>query len=311
MATATVCLVASRLLAAPNAQALQKLHAGEAALTKAESLYKENKIRDAAASFAQAQDALAEAAAAPELAGRLQPIKRRLVNLHDMMELDGAKVPVIAASLATTVGPATPTKSTTKPEKPLVAKTPPAKTPIKPLVKKPLGGVAGAVSFVRDVAPILVAKCGRCHVDKTLGQLSMASYSSLMKGAKKLAVVMPGDGKGSRIYEVIESGDMPRGGGKVEMAELAMLTKWIDQGAKFDGRNQDDAIKGLVGPGVNTNMAPEQKLEATIATGRESIRFARHRPGAGRELPRLPRHRQQSGRQPAHEHVQRNLDRRQ
>ena len=34
------------------------------------------------------------------MAQRIQPFKRRLVNLHDMMELDGAKVPAIAAALA-------------------------------------------------------------------------------------------------------------------------------------------------------------------------------------------------------------------
>ncbi len=103
----------------------------------------------------------------------------------------------------------------------------------------------------------------------------MASYSAMMKGAKNLAVVMPGDGKGSRIYEVIESGDMPRGGGKVDMAELTTLTKWIDQGAKYDGNDPTMKLTGLVGPGVNTKMEPEPKLEAMAANGKESIRFSR------------------------------------
>ena len=75
----------------------------------------------------------------------------------------------------------------------------------------------------------------------------MVSYASLIRGAGGLAVVMPGDGKGSRIYEVIESGDMPRGGGKVDSAELATLTRWIDQGAKFDGRDPNAQLTSLVG----------------------------------------------------------------
>jgi hypothetical protein len=277
LSMALACLVAAPLFAAANAEQTQKLHGADAALTKAEVLYKENKMRDAAASLTQAQDALVELAAVPEMAQRVQPLKRRLINLHDMMELDGAKVPAVAAALASSTTSTAPTTkpATTKPEKtPLVAKT-----PAKPLVgaplKKPLGLPAGGISFTRDVAPILVARCGKCHVDKNSGMLSMASYSTLMKGAKNLAVVMPGDGTGSRIYEVIESGDMPRGGGKVEMAELAMLTKWINQGAKFDGRDPTQALKELVGPGVTTNMAPEQKLEAMAATGKESIRFSR------------------------------------
>ena len=93
--------------AAPTAEQIKKLHAADAALTKAESLYKENKMREAAAAFTQAQDALAEVAAAPEMAQRIQPFKKRLINLHDMMELDGAKVPAIAAALASAASAAT------------------------------------------------------------------------------------------------------------------------------------------------------------------------------------------------------------
>ncbi len=112
------CLVSAPVVAAPTAEQNQKLHAADAALTKAETSYKEGKIRDAVASFKQAQDALVEAAAVPEMAQRVQPIKRRLVNLHDMMELDGARVPAVAAAL--TSAATTPDVATTKP-----AKTPP------------------------------------------------------------------------------------------------------------------------------------------------------------------------------------------
>ena len=268
--TRAFCLVLSAILAccldrplqaaAPTAEQTQKLHAADAALTKAELLYKENKMREAAASFSQAQDALVEVAAAPELAQRIQPLKKRLISLHDMMDLDGAKVPAVATALASAAPDASATKPastkpvSTKPEKPpVVAKTPVTKPLTNPL-KKPVG-LAGGVSFVRDVAPMLVAKCGRCHVDKNSGMFSMASYAALMRGAKNLSVVMAGSGKGSRIYEVIESGDMPRGGGKVEMAELTALTKWIDQGAKFDGKDPNQGLNELVGPIVNSSMA--------------------------------------------------------
>jgi hypothetical protein len=289
--TRAFCMVLSAILAccvdrplqaaAPSAEQIQKLHAADGALTKAELLYKENKMREAAAAFTQAQDALVEVAAAPELAARMQPLKKRLVGLHDMMELDGAKVPAVAAALASAAPNASSTKpAATKPAatkpvstKPVVAKTPVTKPLVNPL-KKPVGG-AGGVSFVRDVAPMLVAKCGRCHVDKNSGMFSMASYTALMRGAKNLSVVMAGDGKGSRIYEVIEQGDMPRGGGKVELAELTTLTKWIDQGAKFDGKDPTQGLKELVGPGVTTNMAMQEKLEVMNATGKESVRFSR------------------------------------
>ncbi len=70
----------------------------------------------------------------------------------------------------------------------------------------------------------------------------MASYAQLIKGGKDGIVVQPGNGKGSRLYEVIESGDMPRGDGKVLPEELTLLVRWIDEGATFDGRNPTDPL---------------------------------------------------------------------
>jgi hypothetical protein len=259
------------LLAATSANQLKRLNAADTALTKAEQLYKDNKLRDAASAYRQAQDALVDVAKSPELAKRLQPLKQRLVNLHDMMELDGAKLPAVdtvlmetSSSPAGTTG-SKPTRST------LSANTTKSANPFS---KRGSAAVVG-VSFTRDVAPMLVSKCGRCHVDKSLGGLSMANYASLMQGAKKLPVIRPGDGKGSRIYEEIESGDMPRGGGKVEMAEFAMLTRWIEQGARFDGRDPTQSLTTLVGSSATQSTDTGQKLEPTMATGRETIRFSR------------------------------------
>lgn len=274
--------IASAILAAPaqaasNAELNKKFRAADAALAKAESLYKANKTHEAAAAYVTAQNDLSAIADEPSLSQRLVPLKRRLVTLHDSMELDGASLPAVAASLmvdASDTGTVPTTKSPTKtsPTKStLTART----TPKKTLGTKATLAGGEAVSFVREVAPLLVSKCGRCHVQRASGKVSMASYAALMKGAAGLAVVMPGNGKGSRIYEVIESGDMPRGGGKVDSAQLAMLTRWIDQGAKFDGRNPSDDLTSLVGTGTTPTTEEQPKLDVAMATGRESVRFSR------------------------------------
>ena len=67
----------------------------------------------------------------------------------------------------------------------------------------------------------------------------MATFNDLMKGPPEGTVIFPGSDTGSRLVEVIESGDMPRGGVKVSPAQLASLKKWISEGAKFDGPNPD------------------------------------------------------------------------
>ncbi len=82
---------------------------------------------------------------------------------------------------------------------------------------------ATLVSFTKQVAPILSDKCGTCHVNGRRGGFSLATYSALMKGPPEGVVLFAGDVLGSRLIETIETGDMPRGGGKVSPAELTTL----------------------------------------------------------------------------------------
>ncbi|MFM8292287.1 MAG: c-type cytochrome domain-containing protein, partial [Planctomycetia bacterium] len=94
--------------------------------------------------------------------------------------------------------------------------------------------VAGqAVSFSKQVAPILAAKCGGCHIAGRKGGFQMASYAGLMQSG----MVQRGAANASRLVEVILSGDMPRGGGKVAPDEVGTLMKWIDGGAAYDGKD--------------------------------------------------------------------------
>ncbi len=270
-------------LAAPTAEQIEKLHAAEAAVTKAETLYKANKARDAAAALADAANALAPLAAAKEMPRQVEPIRRRIVNLHDNMEIDGAKVVAVPASLAVAIEAPMPEKTVAAPMKTAPTKPAPvnpiASRPIRP-VKTPAGtaaGAAGAASFTRQVAPLLVAKCGKCHVSAAKGQVSMATYASLMRGSPKDgAIVLPGKGEGSRISEVIVDGDMPRGGGMVAPDELKLLQKWINEGAKFDGRDPSDNLMGLssVVPAAKPDE-PAPMLAVVAATGKEGVLFSR------------------------------------
>ena len=130
----------------------------------------------------------------------------------------------------------------------------------------------GQISFVRDVAPILVEHCRDCHVQNAKGDFSMSNFPSLLRGTKEAGkVVLPGDAKGSRLIEVLESGDMPRGGGNVSADELKKLRTWIDQGAKFDGEEKSVPLTRLIGTSHPTQPAVPL---ISRATGNESVRFA-------------------------------------
>ena len=133
--------------------------------------------------------------------------------------------------------------------------------------------VEGGTSFEKEVVPILVGKCGRCHVTGNRGDFQMASYVELMRGTDGGRVVLPGNGEGSRIYQVIEEGDMPRGGGRVTDEELGVLKKWIDEGARIDARLRTTSLTVL-----NSDNAMDQpempELRVTQATGKETVSFA-------------------------------------
>ncbi|MEN1679783.1 MAG: c-type cytochrome domain-containing protein [Planctomycetota bacterium] len=131
------------------------------------------------------------------------------------------------------------------------------------------------VSFVRDVAPMLAAKCGRCHIDRRQGGFSLASYSDLVRGVAGQAVLVPGDGAASLITELIVSGDMPRGGGRVSPQETQKLMTWITQGAKFDGDNPRANLRQLKPKGEEPD-APAMQAGPKVArpTGNETVSFA-------------------------------------
>jgi mono/diheme cytochrome c family protein len=95
---------------------------------------------------------------------------------------------------------------------------------------QPQAAVAAGVSFTRQVAPMLVRSCGGCHVSGRRGNFQMATYQALMQSG----MVQRGAGNASRLVEVILTGDMPRGGGKVSPEDVGMLITWIDRGALCD-----------------------------------------------------------------------------
>ena len=93
------------------------------------------------------------------------------------------------------------------------------------------------VSYYRDVVPVFKRNCNACHrPGKAKGQLELTSFAMLMKGGKHSNTVKPGDAAGSRLFQNI-SGDepeMPNEGDPLNHDEIAVIRRWIEQGAKDD-----------------------------------------------------------------------------
>ena len=145
--------------------------------------------------------------------------------------------------------------------------------PLAELPTPAAGGDAGGemVSFTKTVAPILVAKCGTCHVNRSRGDFSAATFEALDKSTM-LAYGLPDD---ARLIQVIESGEMPKGGLKVEPDELAILRQWMAQGAKFDGANPRQGLAEL-GDAPTPPNRDRGEVTAKTPTGKETISFGLH-----------------------------------
>ncbi len=105
-----------------------------------------------------------------------------------------------------------------------------------------LGPVAGAqerplraVSFSKDVLPILKTGCGKCHTaGNAKGKLDLSSYAGVKKGGSDGAVVTEGNPDKSPLVTSI-SGDkpeMPKKAPPLTKAQVTTISTWVKEGAK-------------------------------------------------------------------------------
>jgi len=97
-----------------------------------------------------------------------------------------------------------------------------------------------AVTYAKDVEPILNNKCSSCHNDlKKEGKLDMSTYDLLIKGGSRGSPIKPGASAGSLLVKLGGRTDKPFMPPKREEPlspeELALIKLWIDQGAKAPG----------------------------------------------------------------------------
>jgi cytochrome c553 len=264
LSVAVICVLVagiSPLIAAPTAEQRTEILAIGTLLTKAGNLYKESKFKEAGELIREIQGRVAKLAEGgdPQVLAQLAPMHKRLVNAHALLELEGVALPELK--------PLEAKPAIGNPAKPAAGKTPAGKAAAK--------GAATTVSFVKDVAPILNARCGNCHVRRSQGKFSMATYESLMKGPLETGkVITPGDSGGSLLIAKVEDKEMPPSGAGIPDAELATLKKWVQEGAKFDGQEPAAQLTSF----VTTANQPAATPAATVqqATGTETVSFALH-----------------------------------
>ncbi len=119
-----------------------------------------------------------------------------------------------------------------EPNKPAAAEaaatTPPAAQPAA-------GGLAGLLTYEKDIRPIFEQHCFKCHdAENAFGGFVLDSYSSLMSTGEHAPVIKPGDPDNSRLWKLVshaEQPNMPKKAPKLDEATLAKIRMWIQTGA--------------------------------------------------------------------------------
>lgn len=111
---------------------------------------------------------------------------------------------------------------------------------------------AEPVSFSRDVAPVLQKRCLGCHgAADPKGSYRLHTYEALLKpGESGDPSVVAGKADESTLYKLVSSADpderMPREGDALAAEQLALVKRWIDEGARFDGPTPQTPLAALV-----------------------------------------------------------------
>lgn len=102
------------------------------------------------------------------------------------------------------------------------------------------------VTFEKDIRPIFKAYCFHCHgEEKELsGALDLRLQRLILKGGESGETIVSGKHAESLLYQYVESGEMPPDEKlQLKPEEVALIAKWIDQGAKTAGPEPKGDIK--------------------------------------------------------------------
>ncbi|HAB11298.1 MAG TPA: hypothetical protein DCE47_06375 [Planctomycetaceae bacterium] len=110
------------------------------------------------------------------------------------------------------------------------------------------------VTFLRDVAPVLLRRCSGCHGRRvSRGGYRLHVFSELMRaGESGEASVVAGKPGASELFRRLLEKDpearMPRQDDPLSAAEIEAIRKWIAGGAVFDGKDPDKPLRSQLPP---------------------------------------------------------------
>lgn len=105
-------------------------------------------------------------------------------------------------------------------------------------------GELAAADFEREIAPLLVTRCVKCHnASEPSGELDLTTFSSVTTGGDSGPAVMPGKPESSLLLTRVRSREMPPKdeGTALSKVEIERLEAWVEKGASWPrGRVLDE-----------------------------------------------------------------------
>ena len=104
-----------------------------------------------------------------------------------------------------------------------------------------------APRFESHILPILQKNCLQCHDAKTrLAGLSLQTLNDVFQGGKSGPAILPKKPGDSLLLTMVSSGTMPMGGDRLSDGEIALIQRWIEEGAL--GENTDFSEEHVAAP---------------------------------------------------------------
>ncbi|MFM7320734.1 MAG: WD40 repeat domain-containing protein [Armatimonadota bacterium] len=113
---------------------------------------------------------------------------------------------------------------------------------------------ADGVDFAREVAPIFARSCVACHGERIAlgGWRAHTAKALLASGASGKPLIVPGKPERSGLLARLRSKDpvarMPQGDDPLPAAQVAVVERWIREGARVGGVDPTAPLAGLGGP---------------------------------------------------------------
>ena len=140
-----------------------------------------------------------------------------------------------------------------------------------------------SIDFSREIKPILVANCIKCHDEKKHESgLRLDLGAGVLAGGDGGSIVLPGKSRESRLLKILRGedqsiGKMPPEGPAISDEQIVAIAKWIDAGASIpDGeRTLTASSKHWSFQALKRGAPPEVGKKSSIANPVDQYVLAR------------------------------------